>query len=283
MFVEVVNVLSTGIGVVDISKKVFPTFERIFKRLKDGDLKIAIFGSGGTGKTTLGQILAGEDGLGGLPTYRESIRTEQYKLDSNVVGSVVVVPGQERREDTWDDLLRSLTSGKVKLIIHVVAWGHHSFGASDSLGYAQHRLYQPGMSSDDFVEVYTNDRRQRELDVLRKLEPHVALANQKKTIMITLVSKQDLWWSQRSQVQSHYQNGEYEQIIQEVRKRIGSANFVHEYCSASLVMNNFVSGTKEPLVLTTGGYDQSLKSANFNAFLNIIENLFNISLNIQER
>jgi GTPase SAR1 family protein len=198
MFVAVVNVLSTGIGVVDILKKGFPTFERVFKRLKDGDLKIAIFGAGGTGKTTLGQILAGEDVLGGLPTYRESIRTEQYKLDSNVIGSVVVVPGQERREDTWDDLLRSLTLGKVKLIIHVVAWGHHSFGASDSLGYAQHRLYQAGMSSDDFVAVYTNDRRQRELDVLRKLEPHVALANQKKTIMITLVSKQDLWWSQRN-------------------------------------------------------------------------------------
>jgi GTPase SAR1 family protein len=283
MFVEAINVLSTGIGVVDISKKVFPTFERVFKRLKDGDLKIAIFGAGGTGKTTLGQILAGEDGLGGLPTYRESIRTEQYKLDSNVIGSVVVVPGQERREDTWDDLLRSLTLGKVKLIIHVVAWGHHSFGASDSLGYAQHRLYQAGMSSDDFVAVYTNDRRQRELGVLRKLEPHVALANQKKTIMITLVSKQDLWWSQRSQVQSHYKNGEYEQIIQGIRNKIGAANFVHEYCSASLVMNNFVSGTKEPLVLTTGGYDQALKSANLGAFFTIIENLFNISLSIQER
>jgi hypothetical protein len=40
MFVETVNVLSTGIGVIEVSKKLFPTFERVFKRLKNGDLKI---------------------------------------------------------------------------------------------------------------------------------------------------------------------------------------------------------------------------------------------------
>jgi hypothetical protein len=207
MFVETVNALSTGISVIDVSKKLFPTFERVFKRLKNGELKIAIFGAGGTGKMTLGQLLAGSYELSDLPTYRESIRMEQYKLDSNTVGSIVVAPGQERREDTWDDLLRSLASGKVKLIIHVVAWGHHSFG---ELSYTQHRLYQPGMSADEFVAVYTAERRDRELAVLRKLEPHLAIANQKKTVMITIVSKQDLWWNQRNQVKDHYSNGEYE-------------------------------------------------------------------------
>jgi GTPase SAR1 family protein len=282
MFVETVSALSTGISVIDVSKKLFPTFERVFKRLKNGDLKIAIFGAGGTGKTTLGQLLAGSYELSDRPTYRESIRIEQYKLDSNTVGSIVVAPGQERREDTWDDLLRSLASGKVKLIIHVVAWGHHSLGMSDALSYAQHRLYQPGMSAADFLEVYTADRRQRELDILRKLEPHLALANQKKTIMITLVSKQDLWWDQRDLVQDHYKSGEYEQVIQNIRNRIGSGNFVHEYCSASLVMANFRSGANELLALTTAGYDQPLKMINFNAFLNMIENLFDISLNVQE-
>jgi hypothetical protein len=280
MFVETVSALSTGISVIDVSKKLFPTFERVFKRLKNGDLKIAIFGAGGTGKTTLGQLLAGSYELSDLPTYRESIRMEQYKLDSNTVGSIVVAPGQERREDTWDDLLRSLASGKVKLIIHVVAWGHHSFGA---LSYTQHKLYQPGMSADDFVAVYTAERRQRELDVLRKLEPHLAIANQKKTVMITIVSKQDLWWNQRNEVKDHYANGEYEQIIQGIRNRIGSTRFVHEYCSASLVMENFLSGSNEMLVPTTGGYDQSLKLVNSRAFFGTIEDLFNISLNAQEK
>jgi GTPase SAR1 family protein len=279
MFVETVNVLSTGVGVIEVSKKLFPTFERVFKRLKNGDLKIAIFGAGGTGKTTLGQLLAGSYELSDLPTYRESIRMEQYRLDSNSMGSIVVAPGQERQEDTWDDLLRSLASGKVKLIIHVVAWGYHSF---NEFGYMKHPLYQKGMSIDEFVAVYTTERQQRELEVLRKLQPYLSIANQKKTVMVTLVSKQDLWWNQRDRVKTHYSNGEYEQIIQNVRNRLGASNFVHEYCSASLVMNNFRSIDDELLVATTGGYDQQLKSANFRKFLSVIENLFDISLNTQE-
>jgi ethanolamine utilization protein EutP (predicted NTPase) len=279
MFVETVNVLSTGVGVIEVSKKLFPTFERVFKRLKNGDLKIAIFGAGGTGKTTLGQLLAGSYELSDLPTYRESISMEKYRLDSDSIGSIVVAPGQERREDTWDDLLLSLASGKVKLIIHVVAWGHHSFG---ELSYKEHPLYKMGMSTDEFIAVYTAERRQRELDVLKKLEPHLSMANQKKTVMITIVSKQDLWWNDRDRVKDHYANGAYEQIIQGIRNKIGSANFIHEYCSASLVMDNFLSGASEMLVPTTGGYDQRLKSANLKNFLSAIENLLDISLNAQE-
>jgi hypothetical protein len=279
MFVEAVGALSTGVSTIELSKKLFPTFDRVFKRLKNGDLKIAIFGAGGTGKTTLGRILAGEYELSEFPSYRESIRMENYKLDSSVGGSIVVAPGQERREDTWDDLLRSLMAGKVKLIIHVVSWGHHSFG---SLSYTQHRLYQPGMSIADFVDVYTTERRKRELDVLRKLEPHLALANQKKVVVITLVSKQDLWWNDRNRVRDHYMNGEYEQIIQGIRNKVGTSNFVHEYCSSSLIMDNFLSGTQELLVPTTSGYDQRIKSTNFKSFLSTIENLCNISLNSQE-
>lgn len=279
MFVETVNVLSTGIGAIEVSKKLFPTFERVFKRLKNGDLKVAIFGAGGTGKTTLGQMLAGSYKLSGLPTYRESIRVEQYRLDSNSVGSIVVAPGQERREDTWDDLLLSLASGKVKLIIHVVAWGHHSLG---EYGHRRHPLYKSGMSTDEFMAVYTADRRQRELEILRKLEPHLAIANQKKTVMITVVSKQDLWWNDRDRVKDYYVNGEYGHIIEGVRNKIGSSNFIHEYCSASFVMENLLSIENELLVATTSGYDQWLKSSNLKGFLSTIETLFDISLNAQE-
>jgi hypothetical protein len=276
MFVETVNVLSTGVGVIEVSKKLFPTFERVFKRLKNGDLKIAIFGAGGTGKTTLGQLLAGSYELSDLPTYRESIRMEQYRLDSNSMGSIVVAPGQERREDTWDDLLLSLASGKVKLIIHVVAWGHHSFRESS---YTNHHLYKAGMSTDEFIAVYTLAQQQRELEILRKLQPHLTIVNQKKTVMITLVSKQDLWWNQRDRVRDHYFGGEYEKIIQEIRNKIGSANFTHEYCSASLVMNNLMSDANEILVPTTSGYDQRLKLLNFKDFLGKIETIFDIVIN----
>lgn len=278
MFVETIEAIGTGVGVIEISEKLFPTFKRIFNLLKNGELKIAIFGAGGTGKSTLGKLLSGEFELSGLlQTYQESISIEQYKLESNNIGSVIVAPGQKRREDTWDDLLRTLVGGKIKLIIHVVSWGYHSFG---EFSYTQHRLYQSGMTLEEFLREYAAVCRNRELDVLRRIEPHLSIADQRKTIVITLVSKQDLWWNNRLEVNKHYVEGAYEQLIQNIRNKRGANNFIHEYRSTSLVMENFLSGDNELLIPTTQGYDQRLKVANFRYFLNAIESLFQISLSV---
>ena len=236
MFTDPIGTVSTGVSAIELSQKIFPSVKKIFQLLKDGELKIAIFGAGGTGKSTLGKVLSGKLDLNSLlQPYQESISIEQYKLDSNVVGSVIVAPGQIRREDTWDDLFRTMAGGKFKLIIHAVSYGYHSFG---ELGYTQHRLYQNGMNSDQFVDVYSRECRNRELDVLRRIEPHLSIADQKKTVLITLVTKQDLWWNNRLQVQDYYKNGNYENLIQDISNKKGSINFVHEYQSASLVMEN---------------------------------------------
>jgi hypothetical protein len=278
MFVETIEAIATGVGVIEISEKLFPTFKRIFNLLKNGELKIAIFGAGGTGKSTLGKLLSGEFELSGLlQTYQESISIEQYKLESNKIGSVIVAPGQKRREDTWDDLLRTLVGGKIKLIIHVVSWGYQSFG---EFSYTQHRLYQSGMTLEEFLREYAAVCRNRELDVLRRIEPHLSIADQRKTIVITLVTKQDLWWNNRLEVNKHYVEGTYEQLIQNIRNKRGANNFIHEYRSTSLVMENFLSGDNELLIPTTQGYDQRLKVANFRYFLNAIESLFQISLSV---
>ena len=281
MFVETIEAIGTGVGVIEISEKLFPTFKRIFNLLKNGELKIAIFGAGGTGKSTLGKLLSGEFELSGLlQTYQESISIEQYKLESNNIGSVIVAPGQKRREDTWDDLLRTLVGGKIKLIIHVVSWGYQSFG---EFSYTQHRLYQSGMTLEEFLREYAAVCRNRELDVLRRIEPHLSIADQRKTIVITLVTKQDLWWNNRLEVNKHYVEGTYEQLIQNIRNKRGANNFIHEYRSTSLVMENFLSGDNELLIPTTQGYDQRLKVANFRYFLNAIESLFQISLSVWEK
>lgn len=286
MFVETIEAISTGVSVFEISEKLSPTIRRVFNLLKNGKLKIAIFGAGGTGKTTLGKILSGEFTLNDLfQGYQESIATEQYKLGGDVFGSVIVAPGQARREDTWNDLLRSLSGGEIKLIIHVVSWGYHSLGESSYLqksSYGQHALYQNGMTPEQFVEVYAKDCRKRELDVLSKIAPHLAIADQNKTIMITLVTKQDLWWRDRLKVKEYYIGGNYEELIQDIRNKLGSANFTHDYHSTSLVIENLISGNNEFLVPTAQGYDERLKFANFRSFLNNIEALFNISLNTLE-
>jgi hypothetical protein len=276
MFVETVTTLSTGVSVIELGQRAFPTFKKILTRLKRGDLKIAIFGAGGIGKTTLGKLLSKDFQLESLfSPYQESITIEEYQLDSNVFGSVVVVPGQERRQDNWHDILRMIAVSKIQLIIHVVSWGYHSFG---EISYTNHRLYQSGMTVEEFVEEYTKERRRRELDVLEHIAPQLSIADSKKTIMITLVNKQDLWWQNRQLVKDYYMNGDYERVIQKIQNQRGAANFIHEYRSVSLVMENFVSGANELLVATTGGYDDRIKFANLEYLLSAIETLLKISL-----
>jgi GTPase SAR1 family protein len=275
-----IGTVSTGVTAIDLYNKMSPSVKKIFKLLKDGELKIAIFGAGGTGKSTLGKVLSGEFDLNSLlQTYQESILPEQYKLDSNVVGTVIVAPGQTRREYTWEDLFRTMAGGKFNLIIHTVSWGYHSFG---EIGYTQHRLYQNGMTLNQFMDVYTEDCRNRELDVLNKILPYLSIAAQKKTVLITLVTKQDLWWNDRLQLQAYYQNGSYEKLIQDIQNKRGSTNFIHEYQFASLVMENLSSGANELLVPTTGGYDQRLQAENFKKLIKTIETHSNISLNIDK-
>jgi Fe-S cluster assembly ATPase SufC len=278
MFVETLEAISTAVSVAELSDKTFPTFKRLFKRIKEGELAIAIFGAGGTGKSTLGKYLSGKLENSQLSSgYQESISIEKYNLESNVIGSVIVVPGQERRQDSWDDLLKTISQGKVSLIINVVSWGYHSFGA---FSYQQSPLYQSGMTVLEFLEVYTEEYRQEELQVLTKIAPHLSVADSKKRkiLFITLVTKQDLWWNDRLKIQDYYQKGEYENQIQAISNKLGSSNFIHEYCSASLVIENFISGTNELLLPTTQGYDERLKFSNLRNFLNVIESLCKISL-----
>lgn len=195
------------------------------------------------------------------------------------MGVVLVAPGQKRREDTWNDMLRSLGSGKIKLIIHIVSWGYHSF-AEES--YTRHPLYQNGMTGEQFVERYAEDCRDRELEILRRLEPHLSVNNKGKTVMITLATKQDLWWDNRQEMKEHYMDGEYNRLIEDLGNKLGTrtGNFTHEYCSAALVRENLVSGQKELLKPVTQGYDDQLRNANLRQFINTIERHFNIYLKV---
>jgi hypothetical protein len=97
----------------------------------------------------------------------------------------------------------------------------------------------------------------------------------KKIWMITLVTKQDLWWKDRNEVRRHYMEGPYNEQIKEIANKRGQQNFAHEYLSASLVISNLGTGAGELLAPTTGGYDQNIQFANlrqlFDAVLNFVE------------
>jgi hypothetical protein len=276
MFVEAINTASTVVSSYELSKKAVPLFSSIVRRIKNGKLNIVIAGAGGTGKSTLGKILAGDFGLENiLQPYQVSNRTEEFQLDSKIPSSILVLPGQSR---SWNEELRKIANSQVDLIINVVSYGYHSFARSGYVSYQNHPTYQSGMTIEQFVNTYTAKQRLTELDLLKKIAHYLSLAHKKKVVLITLVTKQDLWWNNRYQVRDYYQQGDYNLNIQDIEAQLGRNNFIHEYISLSLVTENFRSGDGEILVPVAEGYEQKIQVENLYQLLNFIKNNFGIEI-----
>jgi energy-coupling factor transporter ATP-binding protein EcfA2 len=282
MFVETINTIGTLTNAHDIAKKSLPILVRLTRAIKNHQLKVLICGYSGTGKSTLGKLLSGEFGRDDiLQPYQISLRAENLELDSTTRGSITVLPGQPSlpgQAGFWNNAFREVSSNKFNLVINVVAYGYHSISQTD---YQNLPSYQPGITIQQFLDDYSQVRREKELEVLSQLLPHLSIANNNQVVMLTLVTKQDLWWPQRQQVREHYQTGVdsiYNKSIQEIQNTLGKSNFVHEYISASLLTKNFAVGNGEVLVPVAEGYDQATQIMNFDRVLNFIENSFEIEI-----
>jgi len=264
-FFTVVGTVGAGITIAETTKKMHSKVGMLKKRLLDGYLKIGVFGAGGTGKTSLGYFVTGEwDKIDVL--YQESPTDEKVDIGKNIMGVIWIAPGQLDRIDSfWHKMFREIVSGKVRNVINVVSYGFHSV-AFTLENYQQHKLYENGDSKEQFLQKFLHKNREHEIRLMKELSHRIKDA-QEPVKMITLVTKQDLWWKEREQVKGFYTNGGYNDIIQNIYKKKGENHFQHVYVSASFIHNNFNIG-KDVLKLTNEGYDQVLKIQNLEAFMN---------------
>jgi hypothetical protein len=220
---------------------------------------ILVMGAGGTGKTTLAQLLSGnQPGLLGVPRdYEESIAIERLMLKDDKNVEIVIPPGQQHRRDaTWADLESELVDGKYRGLILVSAYGYHSLG---NISYKRHRLYRG--NKKQFMQRYLRDRRNEEIAILQRLTPHIRRCPT-RLWTLSLVTKEDLWWQRRLAAEGHYRgqrNGTYGGFLRELLHRPSPTTFRHEHVSCSLAINNFVTGRRELLKTTTEGYDQQMQ------------------------
>lgn len=270
MFIEVVTTA--------VLEQAWHERARIWRFTKDlvdaarrGKFRLYAFGLGGVGKTTFAKLLSGEYSLESVPPdYDLSLELEDHGVEGRNFVSVYVPPGQEdKRAYHWDDLYRQMQDSNRYAVINTVAWGYHSLA---KIELKRHRLYRPGMSEGEFLTLFLQDRRDVEISVLREILPHLKTAPGRLR-MLTLITKQDLWWEQRYEVKNFYENGAYNELIEQLRAHKGAANFSHDYVSASLNLLNFRTLDGKILRPTEGGYDLALWVANFNNVLRHIREL----------
>lgn len=250
-------------------------FRKLINYWKYGHVKIALFGAGGTGKTTLGSFLSGELNPGSTTgNYNLSLETEEKSLKGDYVSTLVIPGGQERRIITdWPEIYSMLAEGEINGVINVVSWGHHSF---TEFNYKETKYYDDiarnsghDITKEEFISAYLEIQRNNEIKITKELVPHLKVA--KKNIwMVTVVTKQDLWWNERKRVANHYQDGEYNEIIRSISQNLGEKNFVHEYTSAATIMSNFKTNDGDLLIPTAAGYDQNLQYPNLTRLFNVI-------------
>ncbi len=229
MFVDLISVTSGAVTLFQSRDTIWTSLKRFRRRVFRGTWRVPIFGGGGTGKTTLGTFLAGQLDLDiARGSYRETLEQEKFNLPGEIPCHFLVPPGQERRRHTWKDLYQVLSAGKAAGLINVVSWGHHA----TELELKDLEVWKPGITEKTCAANYLAVNRKKEIKAMEQLVPHLKAAKG-KLWMITLVTKQDLWWPKRKTVDKHYRNGEYEACIQDIIAEKGRENFSHNYFSLS--------------------------------------------------
>ena len=250
-----------------------------FKQLRTwyqgGPGTILIIGPGGVGKTTLAKMIAGEyDSFFKSPgDYEESLDVETTTLDGNPPVEIVVPPGQKlRRESTWTQLKQKISGGEIRGIVQIAAYGYHSIG---NISYKKDGVYDKPRHEDNieqFVSDFSETKRRDEVNVLKGLLPHIETASCKMWFL-TVVTKQDLWWPFRKDVEGFYSTGEFGQQLQQLYEKKNRQTFRHEKVFGSLVIRNFETGFGELLQKNTAGYDHPMQVASVRQLIETLDAL----------
>jgi|LNFM01.1.fsa_nt_gb hypothetical protein len=254
--------------------KLLAPFRKLWNRLQHGDVQIVVYGSGGVGKSTLGRFLASPTSIDAVSIdYKLSDLTEKYDAPSDLWGKLTIAPGQpEYRKDSFPPLHRKVTSGGARGIVHVVSYGMHAIPGREPLD--KHTSWQPNDTHESFAARFAAKQRDAELDVLRELVSVLTTA-EGPLWMVTVGTKQDLWWSQRHDVNEWYcgKQSAYRALVDEIAKKHGTEHFKHRFVSGALVYGNLRSPTGEVLFPTSAGYEQSIRAANLARIVEVITGL----------
>jgi hypothetical protein len=157
---------------------------------------------------------------------------------------------KERRPATWGDVRAELAAGKYRGVDQVNAYGHHSL---PPVGL---RAIKPDVPKERALREYLEASRADEVAVIRAIGDDIR-ACPKKLWMLSVVTKQDLWFAEDGAAQRHCRDGEYGELVRALVATKPPVDFRHEFVFASLVISNWDTARGERLKKNTEGYDHS--------------------------
>lgn len=182
--------------------------------------RIIVLGSTGVGKSNLIKSLTEE-----TPKAIETLNRTQFAKDHKIKISknpfiFIDTPGEIEHKARREEVIRKAMKQEVSGIINVVAYGYHEWNILDD---KIKPLNSDGQVRDSYLDQHRNLEIER-LSEWKDLLGHKDVANW----LITVVTKADLWWHERSKVLNHYISGSY-------YNSLGSAKslnpIVQDYCS----------------------------------------------------
>ncbi len=232
--------------------------------------EIIVFGVSHVGKTTLGLFIEGNRTFEDIRKAERSIGFEGYSFMENYNGALIITPGEKRHEEENIKKLKEIIAKKKPFgFINVVSYGYQ---------FAKELEYEDIIPSGKTLENYLEERRQQEIDSIKKLTTLISKA-ENLTWMLTLVTKQDLWWDKRDEVENYYKVGEYSKITKEIEEEhekifgVRNNTFVHKCISSSFVISNVYSKDFKPIAYVIPGYDQYIQIAHWKLIIDTLESL----------
>ncbi len=210
---------------------------------------ILVLGSTGTGKSNLIRSLNAAAGLvDAIPsgTRTEAVQPHKVRVNSSPF-RVIDTPGQRHHQSERTRAIREALATPPVRVINVVSYGYHEYGQASSEALDANDQPRPD---------YLDRHRSNELHAIREWLP--LLGDRTVTAYVcTVVTKADLWWSERDDVTRYYQEGEYAAAIQQADPHLTHA--VLPYCS---VVHKFYGRSR-----LSGDFDDEARVSTTSHFL----------------
>lgn len=241
------------------------------KRLKTGKVSVAIFGVGGTGKSTAQLLLTeGIDKSDKNHAYIPTVTPTKKRSNDNWYVSVWDTPGQEDfRDSAWSTAFADMKSSNRIILINIVSYGYNSLAA---LTYSDIRRQSEKKTRDEVIRNYFRIERKKEIELVNDLVGKLREV-QCKIEILTIINKQDLWWPTRNQVRKHYMEGNYRKSLLAVGHGRPKGSFSHTVKEVCLCRMNLKTSDEIVLAETSAGYDAGIREVYFTHLLAALKQL----------